>query len=70
MCPKGKALVPIILVELPFAFSNLPRLFMKKSDLITEWNHGKQMRRLVTLCALLLTLVAVLIARLAYLSNN
>ena len=42
---------------------------MKKSDLITEWSHAKQTRKLVTLCALLLALVAVLIARLAYLTK-
>jgi len=43
---------------------------MKKSDLITEWNHAKQVRQLVTLSCLLLALLAYLIARLAYLANN
>ena len=43
---------------------------MKKSDLITEWNRVKQIRQLITLSCLLLALVACLLARLAYLSNN
>jgi len=43
---------------------------MKKSDLITEWNHVKQVRQFITLSCLLLALLAVLIARLAYLATN
>jgi hypothetical protein len=43
---------------------------MKKSDLITEWNHAKQIQKLTMLSLTLLALVACLIARLAYLATN
>jgi len=43
---------------------------MKKTDLILDWNRQKQVRQLLTLCLVLVTMLEILVARIAYLLNS